>query len=55
MSNKEIIKEKISGALYLNDKQHNDKLIEIYKKFSYSNPLHGDIYPNCALFLPNCY
>ena len=36
---------KISGIVYLGDKQHNENMLEIFKQFSFSNPLHPDLYP----------
>jgi len=40
-----LIKNKVGGAIYIDDEKHNDKLLKIFKQFSYSNPLHCDIYP----------
>ena len=37
--------KKISGVIYLGDKQHNNDMIDIFKQFSFSNPLHPDIFP----------
>lgn len=38
-------KNKISGIIYLGEDDHNNAMIEIFKKFSYSNPLHPDLFP----------
>lgn len=35
----------ISGVIYYGNKEHNDKLINIMKKFSFTNPLHPDMFP----------
>lgn len=43
--NKKQISNKLSGVVYLGDKDHNDKMIEIFKEFSFSNPLHPDVFP----------
>ena len=37
--------EQISGVVYHGGKEHIDKLIKIYHKFSLSNPLHPDLFP----------
>jgi sphinganine-1-phosphate aldolase len=42
---KEQEKTKISGSIYINNKEHENKLVEVFKQFSYSNPLQNDIYP----------
>lgn len=34
----------ISGAVYDNNNQHQYIMMEAYKEFAYSNPMHGDIY-----------
>jgi sphinganine-1-phosphate aldolase len=34
----------ISGAVYDNTNEHQYIMMEAYKKFAYSNPMHGDIY-----------
>jgi len=36
---------KISGIIYLGDKNHNDNMINIFNHYSFSNPLHPDIFP----------
>lgn len=35
----------ISGIIYLGDQSHNDNMIKIFSRFSFSNPLHPDIFP----------
>ena len=35
----------ISGIIYLGDQQHNDNMVKIFSRFSFSNPLHPDIFP----------
>lgn len=42
---KEYDKNKISGIVYLGSDDHNNKLLSIFSKFMYSNPLHPDLYP----------
>ena len=36
---------KISGSIYINNNEHENKLVDVFKLFSYSNPLQTDIYP----------
>ena len=40
----------ISGAMYDNKNEHQHIMIEAYKEFAYSNPMHGDIY-NSIVFM----
>lgn len=35
----------ISGIIYLDDQQHTDNMVKIFSRFSFSNPLHLDIFP----------
>ena len=35
----------ISGVIYYGSKEHNNKLINIMKEFSFTNPLHPDMFP----------
>jgi len=41
---------KVSGAVYLNDHQHLDVLMEATTAFGISNPLHPDIWPSVMKF-----
>ena len=40
----------ISGAMYDNKNEHQYIMMEAYKEFAYSNPMHGDIY-NSIVFM----
>lgn len=36
----------ISGAVYTGDQELKDLMAEVYRQYSYSNPLHPDIFPD---------
>lgn len=36
----------VSGAVYCGDNELKDLMAEVYKQFSYSNPLHPDLFPD---------
>ena len=36
---------KVSGIIYLGNDLHNENMLKIFKKCSYSNPLHPDLFP----------
>jgi sphinganine-1-phosphate aldolase len=38
--------KKVSGIIYLGNDNHNNSMLKIFKKFSYSNPLHPDLFPS---------
>ncbi|KYQ88610.1 sphingosine-1-phosphate lyase [Tieghemostelium lacteum] len=41
---------KVSGCVYLGDKQHTDLLNKAYSMFSLSNPLHPSVFPSIRKF-----
>lgn len=38
--------KKISGVVYYDEEEHYKLLFEVFKKYSLTNPLHPDIFPN---------
>lgn len=46
---KENEKTNISGVIYNNDNYHKNKLLDVFGKYSSSNPLHPDIFPQIRL------
>lgn len=42
---KQNISNQISGIIYLGDKRHNENMVKIFNQFSFSNPLHPDLFP----------